>query len=148
MFSEKYINYVKKTANPHYTLEMAACALMEELIEFDEALDEDKKDELSDVYYQFVLFVLLTGIEMYTLEYLDSLKDSIQCILYITSQFKKLITRGKQLDIEAIKNKLDFIYSDIIDATEAEGLTVEEVEEYNMDKLDRRYANVDSKAMH
>ena len=144
MFSEKYVEYVKKTANPHYTLEMAACALMEELIEFDEALDEDKKDELSDVYYQFVLFALITGIEIRTLEYLDGLKDSMQCILYITSQFKKLITRGKQLDIEAIKNKLDFVYSDIMDATESESLTVEEVEEYNMDKLNRRYANVNT----
>ena len=139
MFSENYIEYVKKTANPEYTLEMAACALMEEFNEFD---SEPSIDELGDVYYQFVLFAYLTGIDLKDINYVDGACDNVQTILDITSQFKKLKTRGKQLDLTLISNKLKALYSDIIDATDVEGLTIDEVEKYNIDKLNARYGNV------
>lgn len=139
MFSKNYIDYVVNTANQRYTVEMAACALMEELFEFDK---EPSIDELGDVYYQFILFAYLTGINLETLKYEECLKDSIQCILAITTQFKKRTTRGKELDYDAIDKYINYIYADIHEATIQIGASFKEVEDYNMKKLNERYANV------
>lgn len=140
LFSKEYVDYVTKTANQKYTVEMAACALMEEIIEFDNIVtSDDAIDELGDVYYQFILFAYLTGANLETIEYDDRLRDSNQCILAITSQFKKRTTRGKELDYRLIDKYINFIYSDIVDMTQQANLEVKDVEQYNMKKLNERY---------
>lgn len=140
LFSKEYVDYVTKTANQKYTVEMAACALMEEMIEFDNVvIEDDMIDELGDVYYQFVLFAYLTGANLETIEYDDSLRDSMQCILAITSQLKKRTTRGKELNYNDIDKYLSFIYSDIIEMTQQANLDIKNVEQYNMKKLNERY---------
>lgn len=148
MFSENYIEYVKKTANPAYTIEMAACALLEEWVELDVEIykqDHNKQvDEVSDVCYQFVLFVYLTGIDINELKWVDTDNRFLDSVLSITSQYKKLITRGKQLDLILIKDKLNILYSHVMDIITAINCTVKEVEEYNIQKLDRRYKNVNA----
>lgn len=138
-FSKEYIDYVIKTANQKYTVEMAACALMEEMLEFD---SEPSIDELGDIYYQFILFAYLTGINLDTLQYVEHLRDSIKCMLAITSQFKKRTTRNKELDYDVIDKYINCIYSDIQDATTQINADVREVEKYNMTKLDKRYETI------
>lgn len=139
LFSKNYIDYVTRTASEKYSIEMAACALMEEIIEFD---NDPGIDELGDVYYQFVLFAYLTGINLETLNYSECRGDNIPCILAITSQFKKRTTRGKELDYDLIDKYINYIYSDITEMTTQIDLQPSEVEAYNMSKLDRRYKDV------
>lgn len=139
IFSENYIEYVKKTANPVYTVEMAACALLEEWCEF---CKDNTVDELGDIYYQFILLLNLLDNKELGLKYDEDCEDYIsftRSVLAITSQFKKLKTRKKPLDWKIIQRNLNYIYSDIIDATEQNDWDVEYVEEYNIAKLDKRY---------
>lgn len=142
IFSENYIEYVKKTANPAYTVEMAACALLEEWCEF---CKDNTVDELGDVYYQFILLFNLIDNKELGLKYDEDCEDYInftRCVLAITSQFKKLKTRKKPLDWKIIQRNLNYIYSDIVDATEQNDWDAEYVERYNIAKLDKRYENV------
>lgn len=142
MLSENYVNYVKKTANPAYTVEMAACALLEEWYEF---CKDSTIDELGDVYYQFVLFLSFVKNPSIGLKYDEDCEYYVsfqRSVLDITSQFKKLKTRNKPLDWQIIQRNLNYIYSDIMDATEQGDWDTVQVERYNINKLDERYKDV------
>lgn len=138
--SQKYVDYVKKTANPNYTVEMAACALLEEAVEYNTS---DTLGEFGDMLYQFVLFCQMLKFDIHKLNLNDIRNDNINDILVntvtITSQYKKKVTRGKEIDLKLIEKCLSEIYYVIITIAKSWKLDIEDVEEENMKKLNERY---------
>lgn len=145
IISDSYIDYVKRTMHSSYTKEMAACALIEEVIEFGDAssIEDSSIDELGDVLYQFVVFCITLEVDMGNLAYYEDVPSKmITYITKITSMYKKNITRGKDIDKVEIIKYLSLIYSLIYGIIKELGFDIIEVEAYNMDKLDRRYRRV------
>ena len=135
--SQKYVDYVKKTANPNYTVEMAACALLEELFEYSAS---NATDEFGDVLYQFVLFCQILGFDVSKLNLENRRGNRITfSILEITSQYKKKITRGKEIDYKLIEECLSEICYTIAEFATFAGFDIKEIEEENMKKLNERY---------
>lgn len=138
--SQKYVDYVKKTAKPNYTVEMAACALLEEWGEF---LESKTTDELGDVLYQFALFCQVLGFDVCKLKSGDGEGSLLTCVLKITSQYKKKVTRGKDIDSKLIEKCLCKIYYVIMSLIAMLWFNIEDVEEENMKKLNERYGTND-----
>lgn len=145
IISDSYIDYVKRTMHSSYTREMAACALIEEVIEFGDtsSIEDSSIDELGDVLYQFVVFCTTLEVDMGNLAYYEDVPSKmITYITKITSMYKKNITRGKDIDKVEIIKYLSLICSLIYGIVKELGFDIIEVEAYNMDKLDRRYRRV------
>lgn len=137
LVSEKYVNYVKNTYNKDYTVEMAACALIEETVEFDADMITD---EFGDILYQLILFGIVLGLQIDAIHYQKDVEHKLfSYVVKITSQYKKRLTRNMPLDNKLIRDYYEKIYSLIINIATHYKLNIHEVERENIKKLNERY---------
>lgn len=138
LVSEEYVNYVKNTYNKSYTVEMAACALIEEIAEFDVDMTTD---EFGDILYQLILFGIVLGLQIDTIHYQKDVEHKLfSYVVKITSQYKKRLTRNMPLDNKLIQDCYEKIYSLIVDVATHYKLKICEVEQENIKKLNERYS--------
>lgn len=137
LVSEEYVNYVKNTYNKGYTVEMAACALIEETVEFDADMTTD---EFGDILYQLILFGIVLNLQIDAIHYQEDVEYKLfSYVVKITSQYKKRLTRNMPLDNRLIRDYYEKIYSLIINIATHYKLNIHEVEQENIKKLDKRY---------
>lgn len=137
LVSEEYVNYVKNTYNKGYTVEMAACALIEETVEFDADMTTD---EFGDILYQLILFGIVLNLQIDAIHYQEDVEHKLfSYVVKITSQYKKRLTRNMPLDNKLIRDYYEKIYSLIINIATYYKLNIHEVEQENIKKLDKRY---------
>lgn len=137
LVSEEYVNYVKNTYNKGYTVEMAACALIEETVEFDADMTTD---EFGDILYQLILFGIVLNLQIDTIHYQKDVDHKLfSYVVKITSQYKKRLTRNMPLDNKLIRDYYEKIYSLIINIATHYKLNIHEVERENIKKLNERY---------
>lgn len=135
--SKDYEEYVKKTLNKAYTVEMAACALIEEVVELG---DSSSTEEFGDVLYQFVAFCKILDVNLEQLtEFENPPAKMFTYITKITSAYKKHVTRGKEINKVDIITYLSLIYTLIEKMCSELGVTMQDVEKENIIKLNRRY---------
>lgn len=137
LVSEEYVNYVKNTYNKGYTVEMAACALIEETVEFDADMTTD---EFGDILYQLILFGIVLNLQIDAIHYQKDVEHKLfSYVVKITSQYKKRLTRNMPLDNKLIRDYYEKIYSLIINIATHYKLNIHEVEQENIKKLNERY---------
>lgn len=137
LVSEEYVNYVKNTYNKGYTVEMAACALIEETVEFDADMTTD---EFGDILYQLILFGIVLDLQIDAIHYQKDVEHKLfSYVVKITSQYKKRLTRNMPLDNRLIRDYYEKIYSLIINIATHYKLNIHEVERENIKKLNERY---------
>ena len=137
LVSEEYINFVEETYNKNYTVEMAACALIEEFQEFGES---QTTDEFGDILYQLTLFGILLNIPFDSMLICDADAMLYTYITKITSQYKKHITRGKELDKELIIKYYSNICSLVMKLAKYYDYDIKSIEQENIKKLNERYS--------
>lgn len=137
LVSEEYVDYVKNTYNKGYTVEMAACALIEETVEFDADMTTD---EFGDILYQLILFGIVLNLQIDAIHYQKDVEHKLfSYVVKITSQYKKRLTRNMPLDNKLIRDYYEKIYSLIINIATHYKLNIHEVERENIKKLNERY---------
>lgn len=138
LVSEEYVNYVKNTYNKGYTVEMAACALIEETVEFDADMTTD---EFGDILYQLILFGIVLDLQIDAIHYQEDVEHKLfSYVVKITSQYKKRLTRNMPLDNRLIRDYYEKIYSLIINIATHYKLNIHDVEQENIKKLNERYS--------
>lgn len=135
--SRAYEEFVRRTLNKAYTVEMAACALIEEVVELG---NSSSTEEFGDVLYQFVAFCKVLGVKLGQLtEFEAPPAKMFTYITKITSAYKKHATRGKEINKVDIITYLSLIYALLEQMCNKLEVDMQDIEMENALKLERRY---------